>query len=285
MKALLNILFLSIVLPCCSINENPPEAQSGFIRFKCSIDNEPTKSFTYMANGVIATIYAFNENSILYTVGDTPVTACSTGNGELLTNNTLTLPDGIYDFYSLSCNSSITPSLNICQGYSDQPENGIDYLWAYARQIDLSHGRDVYLNYRHIACKVRVTVSAGENVTSLSINDIQCTHPSSNGVALDLCQGKFSPSQSVESFSTIPGSGNSRTFIVLPCISPINIFALLDANIDGEYKSGRRFQAIVDSNLEGGNFYDITLTLNSDNTYTTTFDKKEWETISETITY
>lgn len=273
------------MLPCCSINENPPEVPSGFIRFKCSIDNELTKSLTYMGNGVMAIIYAFNENSILYTVGDTPVTARSTGNGELLTNSALTLPDGVYDFYSISCNSSITPSLNICQGYSDQPENGIDYLWAFARQVNLTYGREVILNYRHIACKIRVTVSAGENVTSLSINDIKFTYPSSNGVALDLSQGTLSPSQSVESLSSIPGSGNSRTFIILPCRSAINIVVLLDANIDGEYKTGRRFLTILDSDLEGGIFYDITLTLNSDNTYTTTFDNKEWETISETITY
>ncbi|MDD3033324.1 MAG: fimbrillin family protein [Bacteroidales bacterium] len=285
MKAVFNILYLSIMLPSCSVNEYLPERASGFVRFNCSIDNETTKSFSYMVNGVMAIIYAFNENSIYYTVGDTPIAACSTGYGELLTNNPLNLPDGIYDFYSISYNSTITPSINFSQGYSDPPENGLDYLWASAIQMDLTSRREISLNYRHIACKIRVTINTGENVSSLSINDIQFTYPSNNGVALDLSQGVISPSQSVESLSSIPGSGSSRTFIVLPCTSPINVVVLMDASIDGEYNTGRRFQATLDSDLEGGKFYDITLTINSDNIYVTTFDKKEWEPILETITY
>jgi len=285
MKAVYNILYLSIMLPCCSINEYPPERASGFVRFICSIDNEPTKSFTYMNSGVMAVIYAFNENNVDYAVGDTPVAAYSTGYGELLPNNSLNLPDGIYDFYSISYNSSETPSIDFYQGYSDLLENGRDYLLASARQMDLTYGREIDFYYRHIACKVRLTVNAGDNVSSMSINDIQCTYPSNNDVAIDLSQGVISPSQSVESPSSIPGSGNSRKFLVLPCTSPIIIVVLMDANIDGEYKTGRSFQAILDSDLEGGIFYDITLTINSDNTYSTTFDIKEWESISETITY
>lgn len=273
------------MLPCCSVNEYPPERASGFVRFICSIDNEPTKSFTYMNSGVMAVIYAFNENSIDYTVGDTPVAAYSTGYGELLPNTSLNLPDGIYDFYSISYNSSETPYIDFYQGYSDLPENGRDYLWASARQMDLTYGREIDFYYTHIACKIRVTVSAGDNVSSMSINDILFTCPSNNGVALNLSEGMISPSQSVEPLSSIPGSGNSRKFIVLPCTSPINIVVLMDANIDGEYKTGRSFQATLDSDLEGGIFYDINLTINSDNTYSTTFDTKEWEPISETITY
>lgn len=273
------------MLPSCRVYESPEETASGFIRFKCSIGNKPTKSFTYIESGVMALIYAFNENSIYYTVGETPISAWSTGYGELMTNNPLSLPDGIYDFYSISYNSSITPSINICQGYANFPENGLDYLWASSRQKDIAYGRVIYLNYRHIACKLRITVSAGNNIKSLTINDIQFTYPSNIGVTLDLSQGIISPSQSVEPLSSIPGSGNSRSFIVLPCVSPINILVLLDANIDGEYKTGRNFRATLDSDLEGGSFYDIALTLYSDNTYTTTCYKKEWEPFSETITY
>ncbi len=285
MKAILKILYLSMMLPSCCICDYPYDIPTEHIRFKCSIDNEHTKSYTYMESGVVALIYTFNENSIYYPVGEGSITAISTGYGDLSTNSMLSLPDGVYDFYSFSCNLPVMPSVSNYLGYIYGLDNGQDYLWATARQMNLANGREIYLNYRHIACKIQLSVNAGNNVTSISINDIRCTYPSTSGVALDLSQGTITPSSFVESPSSIPGTGNSRTFILLPCSSPLNIVVLMDANIDGEYKSGRSFQSMLDFNLEGGIFYDITLTLNSDNTYTTTCYKKEWEILSETITY
>ncbi len=279
------MLYISILLPCCSVYEYPVEGQHELIGFRCSVDNESTKSFSYMEDGIIVLIYAFNENCVYYPLNGTPLTACSTGNGVLTTNNPMSLPDGFYDFYSLSCNSSIVPTVNIYRGFTGTLENGMDYLFASSKRKNLADERIIYLIYKHLSSQVKISVSAGNNVTALSVKDIQFTYPSNSAVALDLSQGIVSPSQSVEALSSIPGIGNNRTFIVLPCIATMDILVLLDANIDGEYISGRRFHSRIDLDFESGSSYDITLILNTDNTITTTCKPKGWEPLSQTITY
>jgi len=255
------------------------------VEFRIQTDSSLTKTNSVFGSSNAAIIYAFRANDASSPLGHTPVTANATSYGELIATHPVYLQNGNYDFYSVSVNNSSIPSLIFNNGITNGLANGQDYLWASNEDCYVYSGKIVAFNYRHLACQIKISVLAGSNISSLAINYIKFTFPSTSGRTFNLSTGIISSSGSLSDLSIVPGSGMTRIFLTLPCTIPTQIEVNLNAAIDGEYTFGKSYYANLDYVLSGGYSYDITLTLCTDNTFNITSNISAWQTLSETITY
>lgn len=279
------IIFLISILFGCSKESNDSSEEFNTVNFFCTMEHAQTKANSVFASGNTSIIYAFAEGGITSNVGGTPLNATASGSGLLSPASIIFLPKGHYDFYSVSANHSLAPNILFTGGVSGDLANGIDYLWAGNKNTDVTSGANVAFAYRHIACQMQIRIVDNPRVSSLVVNSVKFTYPITFGVKLNLSSGSISSSGSVTALNNVAGSGNTRSFICLPCAVSLQVEININATIDGQPVSNKTYRATVNQALVGGNSYDIALNMNTNNTFSTTCTIIAWQNISNLITY
>ncbi|MEN6619419.1 MAG: fimbrillin family protein [Rikenellaceae bacterium] len=261
MKRKLRSIIIYIVLIVLSCTKKIENSESR-ITFYGSHYRE-TKSSTTLENGTRVVIYAFEPNDINNPHSRTPMELFAAAGGVLTPATPLFLPRGSYDFYSVSLNKSSNSGITFSGGVSGQLSNGEDYLWASSKNSSVNGNTNIILTYKHTACKVNISINEASNISNVCITSVKYTLPSETALRMNLGNGTIQASASVSPLSTIPGTGNSRTFICLPCSAAMEVEIKLNAIIDGEPVTNKTFRASINAIFEQGNMYNIIYTLTS----------------------
>ena len=239
------------------------------IEFKSSkVNNKTTEVIdskaSYFPYGYKTTIYIFKSQTLWPYVGNSPIVATSYGGGDLIPEKGIMLPKGIYDIYSLSENSPFNCDLNIFEGTASGLVNRKDYLWAKSEGVLLLKNEVVNLSFKHIACRLLISVEADEDNTSILLNTFRMTLPCDVVNTLNLENGIISPSVSPGQLSTIEGNGNIREVLILPSLA--NLYFEFDAEVltEGGTSVIRRFFGETDRQLIAGNSYELSVKIKSD---------------------
>ena len=269
----------------CSDKEDAIMKYNSNLSFLCGMNTIQTKGYTQFSNGNTAAIYSFTVGDISYFCGGTPMNTTASYYGLLIPDYPIYLPNGCYDFYSVSINTPSFNGLSFSNGRSGDMSNGKDYLWAANKGYNLHNGGVVNFLYNHVACQVKLRIAGNTRITNLSVNHVNYTLPATSGVKIDLSTGVVTMASSLEAPGIIQGNGNSRSFICLPCSIPMQIEFDINATIDGDSVFGKIYKGTLSQQLIGGYSYDIILNLNPDNTFATTCNIIPWQTIVDNITY
>ncbi|MDP3437737.1 MAG: fimbrillin family protein, partial [Bacteroidales bacterium] len=275
---------------CCGCDSNPVnDTSSLLISFSSDYKRAPVtkNSSSVFPAGIMTSIFTFSsgENPAVYpSFPGTPLIAVSDVFGNLSINSSkyLFVPAGVYDFYSVSANSSSLMGIEIEKGLSGPLANGIDYLWSSGREIKVNTNTNVCLIFSHSAVKVVVTFVEGDGVRDLLLKRVSI-NPPEEGARMVLSTGEISPAGGVDTFSS-PMKINSRSAqeIILPLKRGISIpFEVeIKATLSGKRVDSQIYRGYIPSPQNGfasGNAYHFTARVS--NTSITFFGTVtvEWE--------
>jgi len=233
-----------------------------------------TKSGTkQFPSGIQTSIVTYNAGDNPISKGSypgTPIGATSEANGNLVLNGGayLFIPNGIYDFYAVSTNTSSIPSMSFTNGISSGLLNGTDYLWASNKNLTIMANTFVPLRFLHRSSAITISIVAGEGVSNLLVKNILIAQ-SQEGAAMSLSSGiipaanKLSPTMAFMNVFS-----NTGTFIMLPIKSGISIpFEVYADSVFGEKAVlNKRFTATIpapDGGFESGIIYKFTASMES----------------------
>lgn len=267
-----------ITLFSCNREEIPIES----ITISGSYNIPSTKSQQYVNTGVKASLLVFQNNTFNNVTSPIELTA-ETG-GILKPKFGLYLKNGIYDFYSVSENSSTLSPISFANSQSSPVVNSKDYILAYNTGHTINNSnKHIAITYQRLCSKFLIEITHDSDVSNLVINDIKFTMP--NPSIIDLSEKIIIPSTK-GALVSIPGSGLSRDLIILPSNQSKEIELYANLTINGENFTNKVFKAnILSPNLPGV-YYKINLRIRGNNDYAlTSIESTSWEfkTVSDEI--
>lgn len=280
MKQTAAVILLCIIQSCAKESLNIPSE----IIFKGSL-NESVKSTSYLGSGVQVALYIFDKLENCSTSLTPGVILSSDGLYGLYPLEYVILQGSIYDFYSISLNDLYCPYLYFDDNFLAIPENGLDYIWASKEVQYIYKSHCIEFIYRHISSKVNIVVEIPPSFSNASINYIKFTLPNCSGSTIDLKTGEISPASSVNPLSVLDGSGNSRTFIAIPCSSQKEIEVSINATIESETFNNVIYKSYIIDPFEAGISYTITFDIETLLNSSICFTTNEWNYNSNYIPY
>ena len=179
----------------------------------------------------------------------TPVIATSEANGNLVLNMgvLLFMPNGSYDFYSVSDNTSAYPEINFVNGISGNLSNKKDYLWATFKNMNITVNTFVPLQFSHRSAAISITIVAGEGISSLEVDKILISQ-AKEGAAMNLSTGNIPAAEALSSDKALMIlANNTGTFITLPIKAGISLSVEIyaDLNYGGNIADYKKLTAVI----------------------------------------
>lgn len=281
MRRLLFTISVVLIAVLCTKKTDSPESR---ITFYGSYHSQ-TKTSAFLESGTRSTIYAFTPDEINIPLAGTPIELCASAGGLLTSGNTLFLPKGTYDFYSVSLNNNTGPALDFPAGQSGQLVNGVDYLWASVINSSVNGNTNIAFLYKHSVCKVNISITAASEISDLYIKSVKYTLPSESGIRMNLKNGTIPASSAIGILTTISGSDNSRTFICLPCSAMMVVQIAVDVIINGELLTGRVYRSTVNEVFRQGYMYNIECLLTGNHDFQASVNSSQWIQNSKTTIF
>lgn len=256
------------------------------ITFSASLENRKTsRAMSPMSKGLVSEIYAFKSADIGLKEVVTEGLYVTSSLG-LLTGTRgykMYLPNGNYNLYALSDNSTSAPPL-VTNGMSAPLKNGVDYLWWENIGQDVSTSQvHVPIVFQHIATQVVIDISATENIKLDSLVSATILPPAP-GQRLDFKTGII---ESSTSFDTSPVNMGINKFIVQYIMLPIKIDApmalTLKILVDGETVPRTYTVGIpISGKLVGGFSYVFKAVIDGNSVTFPNVSIKDWTEVDET---
>lgn len=260
--------------------------QKTLITFHASIESRNmTRSLSPMRKGVTSAVYAFKspvsslETPTAQGLYSTATVGILTG----LQDYKMYLPNGVYYFYEISSNSSVTPPRFI-NGRSEPLTNGVDYLWASNKLQDVTSTQvSMPILFEHSATQVVFKISAGDGIKLDKLVSATIT-PALTGATMDMITGKITPSTSYAVPANMGMNGFTAQYIMLPLKTDTPMTLTLQILADSE-NTPRTYSVDVpvpDGELQGGNSYVFSAVIDGN---TVTFPNVEvlgWTEVDET---
>ncbi len=224
--------------------------------------------------GIKSVVYILGRDTQWPFAGSTPVAATVSVNGEFVTEWPVYLPDGLFDFYSLSYNTDEVPFID-SYGVTTEVQNGKDYLWSGISPPLVNGNYSITFIYRHIATKIKLNLDCQIAGVTFTVNSISFTLPNATGTTLNLKTGVITPASSTLPLSVIPGTGSYREFFTIPCITAVSIEADVNLFTVNGSQENRKFSVQLNEHLTAGYSYIISLYLNPKNEGQVTVYKTE----------
>lgn len=269
-----------------SDNGNTQENAGALVSFSASLENRAiTRAMSPMSKGVLCQILAFKteDNKLATPLADGQYVTSSIGKLTGVKGYKMYLPDGVYNMYALSNNSSVTPPA-ISNGMTSPLQNGVDYLWWENIEQDITTSQiQVPIVFKHVAAQVVIDISAGESMRVDSLVSASIL-PSAPGGTLDLQFGIISPATT---YTTTPfkmgRNGLRAQAIVLPINTTSPMTLNLELMVNGESASRNYTAGIpVPGKLAGGFSYVFSAIINGNSISFPEVSIKDWTEVDET---
>lgn len=261
MKTIITIIISALLFSSCT-NEKCstcpsqlPDVEMKSVLFQGEYSAMTKNSSNNIPAGISATIYAYPSGASPITsmsYPGTPVTASADEQGYFRIEGGLFMPNGTYDYYAVSTNS-LSQNMQITKGVANSLSNGVDYLYAQAKNILLEQNTNILLQYRHQCSAVELTINSGDGVEGMIVRSIRIGQPSTQYATMDLSSGII---RQIDQLDPIMAnmSINNKTgkYIMLPSsISVLPIEVYIDAIIAGVAVRNKKFTASLPSPSEG----------------------------------
>ncbi len=138
------------------------------ITFTANYNNLETKTTSAMAEGVISTIFIYNNHESIYNYypinkNNTKYVANCFGSLVSTNNKEILLIPNVYDIYSISSNSNIDLSDSINKGVLKNAHNNIDYIWSSIKNLKIRENVEISLTYKRLMSKLSIEIQNNSN--------------------------------------------------------------------------------------------------------------------------
>lgn len=278
-KFILQSMLLGIVLCGCSKNINniyiidescihdkdtthtgTADKSGSKIIFNASVESvNSTKSISVMGSDEIASIYSYRGNPFDLSDPFKSVSYRTTKAGVLspMQNDTLSLPNGAYSFYSISTNSAKIPPAFV-NGYSDPLMNGVDYLWWRVVNYEIKAPLVIIpIYYTHSATQIVIKLTAGKGITinELIKSEVQ---PSAPGASMNEATGIIPQTDQYSTESVTMGKNglySQYTMLPLKSAKPMGAYFTVKINNELDERVYKVNIPLPKDGLEGGKSY------------------------------
>lgn len=273
------LLFILAICTSCGSSKDEPSVNpdpDNNIQFTAKVI--PTKTNTTpLIPGVIVTIYAYPTGTN-YPVNQGDYQAISSGALSGVDDYTMYLPNGTYNFYSVSSNNANTTQAQYNNQITDL-ENNTDYLWAInSNELVQNSKKEISIVLKHIATQVSIKMVAGSGITINSIDSAYIQMPDSSGT-INILNGTINQSSLSADSTRMNIVGNTAKAILLPT-SATTIPFYVYLKINGESFS-IPYNALITTPSGGftsGNFYEYTAIINLENMVFSAYNVYDWNT-------
>lgn len=256
----------------------------GSINFTAMVEGlNMTRSLTPIQPNTLASVFAYDSisNSL---VASGNYISTSIGQLDGVNGYNMYLTGGIYNFYSVSTNSTI-PVPTFTDFKSAPLSNGIDYLWwGVNNKTFSSTSPDINIIYTHRASQIVLNFSSKEGVTIDSLASVFTTAPEENET-MSLKTGVITPSPNRQGgfVNQMKIENKVASSILLPAVNWNNIAVIIKAYINGK-STPTPFSAqlpIPNGTLIGGNSYQYSLVLSLDSVTVGSAEVADWKIIKD----
>ncbi len=235
--------------------------------------------------GSVASVIIFPSGALTGFRGGTPIYATAADGGVLQYNDGVYLTRGVYDIYSISYNSVSLPSIVFNNGLSAHPENFIEYLWASRKEVVVDGDKVIDFHYKRLSCRVILRVIPDSSYNNITVNSISFTLPTVSNSSINLSDGTITPALTAGNLSQIEGSGDTRSFIIVPSQTTHRVETVISGEINGEQLNNKRFGCELNINFEPGNSYSIEMEIIGNKEVILTYHITPWRVVDNIITY
>lgn len=286
-RALCFALCAFALLTSCEKEQRVENGKMEAVRFFASYEGEiATKATNPFTVGYKSTIIAYQSGESPLTstpMAGTPLEATSSTGSVLTPENPLYVPKGIYDFYSVSLNSTVSPGITFTSGVSAQLANNKDYLWAKVPSVN--EGGNVEFAYRHKAVGIEINLSQGSGISGLTVTSIKFTPSKADASSkMSLAAGEIGKAAQKDVLTEMALSGSKGSYIMVPLGSlSLDIEITANLTIGGTPVTGKKYLASIPArSYEGGTLYTLNLSVSATSLTFTSTVLEDWT--SQTIT-
>lgn len=257
------------------------------VTFHASVENRNmTRAMSPMGKGIQNQIFA-------YSIGNNGVSDAPTARGlyttsspGVLTGNSgykMYLPNGNYNFYAVSSNSSAIPP-TFTNNQSEPLTNGIDYLWYGAVLQDVNSSQiDVPIVYFHEATQVVFDISAGNGIKLDKLVSATLT-PSQTGGRMYLYTGDITAASTYGTAVNMGINDFTAQYTMLPLNTTDPMTLTFEVLADGQSTS-RTYTAqlsLPDGRLRAGNSYLFSAVIDGNQITFPSVSIRNWREVDET---
>lgn len=192
------------------------------------------------------------------------------------------LPNGIYNFYSVSDNFSTFPP-TFSNGESEPLFNGIDYLWWKSPQQDVTSSQiNIPIVFQHACTQVVINVAGGSGVTLNKLVSATITPPAP-GATMNIFTGIIPPATTYGRADKMGVKELTAQYIMLPLKTGTPMQLTLELNINNETDS-RTFTASIpvpDGQLQAGDSYVFSAIVDGNTVSFPQVSVKDWTEVDE----
>lgn len=252
--------------------------------YKCYLDNSSStnsKSNQIPEIGFAANLFISNKENINNQLIEPTTVTTIASSGEMTSSAPIYLPLGEYQFTAFSTNGEAINGLDISGESAISLQNGKDYLLAVVNSN--FEETNIHLNFKHLSSLLDIVVETIDGA-SISLNEMKITLPDCNESLLDRTNQRITSTHTLLPLSSVAGSGNTRSLMILPCTSAIMIELNVSGIVNGDSFSSKIFRCSIQPPFIGGCKYSIKLTINPLIGIAAGISIDEWTTFDNTIT-
>lgn len=258
------------------------------VTFNASIESRNvTRAMSPMKSGIKSHIYAYMSPA------STTTQETLTAQGIYVTSSPgvlsgadgykMYLPNGIYNFYSVSDNFSTFPP-TFSNGESEPLFNGIDYLWWKSAQQDVTSSQiNIPIVFQHACTQVVINVAGGNGVTLNKLVSATIAPPTP-GATMNIFTGIIPSATTYGRPDKMGIKGLTAQYIMLPLKTDTPMQLALELNINNETDS-RIFTAgipLPDGELKAGDSYVFSAIVDGNTVSFPQVSVKDWTEVDET---
>lgn len=268
-------------------NSGNPAKDNALITFSASVEGRNmTRSMSPMGRGLQSWLSAYESGTIDIITGSPAAEGdYVTSSPGVLTGSRgykMYLPNNIYNFYAVSCNST-APVPIFTNGESGPLSNGVDYLWWNALYQDVTSSQvSIPITYQHVATQVVVAVTGGESITLNKILSATITPPRS-GATMDLSTGLINSAVRYTNAVAMGITGFTIQYIMLPVKSSSPMTLTLELLVNDESSSRVYTTPLTPPNsiLAAGDSYLFRAVIDENSVSFPSVSVKEWTEVDE----
>lgn len=265
------------------------QAEKGhtLVTFNASIESRNvTRAMSPMKSGIKSHIYAYLPAAS--TTGQETLAAqgiyvtSSLGVLSGADDYKMYLPNGIYNFYSVSDNFSTFPP-TFSNGESEPLFNGIDYLWWKSPRQDITSSQiNIPIVFQHACTQVVINVAGGSGVTVNKLVSATITPPAPEAT-MNIFTGIIPPATTYGRPDKMGIKGLTAQYIMLPLKTDTPMQLTLELNINNETDS-RTFTTgipVPDGELKAGDSYVFSAIVDGNTISFPQVSVKDWTEVDE----
>lgn len=268
-------IFLSVaftlVLCRCTTERYAVDEKKNLISFNAAVNPLTKASFLTPGSKILIGYKCISDTGHFQTLF-----AESGTSGSIITEKSVAIESGLYDFFSLTEESINCGPFSVNEHSVYPLKQGSIYLLSYIGSVNIESNKKIEFSLSRVSVKFIISLLEGDDVTNMRLNRVRAIYETADGSYIDIYKKKIVNISSEKEELLIENPGNTIILYTIPFAKDM----ILELNISGK-NNGLDFHdktliANIPGPFVGGVLYTADITINRGNDYKVTIIKGPW---------